>query len=79
MLNSAKDAVEIGEIYVDDYNGAYGIYAAKPISNVKGGTLQVAFSDIDVNTVLLRGYNTYKITQVDVAAYRLQKRSGPLF
>ncbi len=39
MLNSAKDAVEIGEIYVDDYNGAYGIYAAKPISNVKGGTL----------------------------------------
>ena len=42
MLNSAKDAVEIGEIYVDDYNGAYGIYAAKPISNVKGGTLQVA-------------------------------------
>lgn len=79
VLNSAKDAVEIGEIYVDDYNGAYGIYAAKPISNVKGGTLQVAFSDIDVNTVLLRGYNTYKITQVDVAAYRLRNDLDPYF
>lgn len=79
VLNSPKDGVEVGEIYVDDYNGAYGIYAAKPISNLKGGTLQVAFSDIDVNSVLLRGYNTYKITEVDVAAYRLRNDLDPYF
>ena len=39
----------------------------------------MAFSDIDVNTVLLRGYNTYKITQVDVAAYRLRNDLDPYF
>lgn len=79
VLNGAKDAVEIGSIYVDDYNGAYGIYAATPLSNVKGGHIDVRYNDIDINTVFLRGYNTYKITAVDIAAYHLQNELAPYF
>lgn len=76
ILNGAKDAIEVGSFGVDDYNGAYGLYASKPLSNLKGGSAKVWYNDIDINTVLLRGYNTYKITEADAICYKLQNNLG---
>lgn len=71
VFNGSKDSVEMDGIYVNYTAGAYGLYAAKPLSYLKGSAVEVYYNMVDINTVLLRGYDTYKITELDVAAYRL--------
>lgn len=74
VLNGSKDALEIDGIYVaytENASGDAGIYAAKPVSYVKGG-LDVYYDSVDINTILLRGYGTYHLTEADIEAYRLQ-------
>lgn len=79
VFEGAKDTVDAGSFYVYDDTGAYGIYAAKPLSNMVGGSIEVTYSDIDINTVLLHGYNTYKITEADAIAYLLTNNLDPYY
>lgn len=75
VLNGAKDDVDMDGIYVaytDGASGTAGIYAAKPLSYVKGGGIDVYYDGVDINTVLLRGYGTYLLTEADTQACRLQ-------
>ncbi len=73
VLNGSKDAVDIDGIYVGytgGASGAAGIYAAKPVSYMDGG-IDVYYDGVDINTVLLRGYGTYMLTEEDTEAYHL--------
>lgn len=70
VLNGSKDAVDIDGIYVGytgGASGAAGIYAAKPVSYMDGG-IDVYYDGVDINTVLLRGYGTYMLTEEDTEA-----------
>lgn len=72
VFSGLKDAVEIdGTVYHDYANGAVGINVARPLSNIKGGKLNVYVNDPDFKAVLLRGFNRHKVTEEDVAAYNL--------
>ena len=62
------DGIYVG--YTGGASGAAGIYAAKPVSYMDGG-IDVYYDGVDINTVLLRGYGTYMLTEEDTEAYHL--------
>lgn len=79
VFQGVKDAVDVSTIYICDDTSAYGLYLEKPLSNMKGGSVNITYSDIDINTILLRGYNTYKITEADTYAYKLTNSLDPYY
>lgn len=79
ILGAEKDALTIGGIFMDTQNLCSAIGVSKPIANVNGGKIQVTLNYLGIDTILATGYNTYKLTQEDVAAYQLTNALDPYY
>lgn len=79
VMMAEEDSLEIGGIFLNTANGVFPVGVGKPLANVKGGGIQVTLDYMGTDTVLARGYGTYKLTAADTAAYHLTNSLEPYF